>query len=275
MHRKLKLYLFSALLMGWCLLLSNCAQHNQYYTEIKYVVPAKPEYPTRVELQMGSTEASDYLPDTFQKRTLGSYIADNVIVGDTMTFQIDWDGDFSVFDPDVDRFNIYLFAKNGNTGKSYRITKTDRFNIKPGRIYLFDPSSSNEVNYTGEKSERIDGGGGGLFGNGCDALQKRWTLTKVNGVDLPWKEYDDGTNYLEWQSGSITFDQTGWSSRITTRQKIGTDVNLLDTDRNGSYECETGSGTFTSSNGGSAGSFSVNGGILKTTSGGTYTLTYE
>ncbi|MFY0672291.1 MAG: hypothetical protein JXQ87_02735 [Bacteroidia bacterium] len=275
MKGKFSFYCILGLLVSLCFTLSNCAQHNQYYTIIKYVVPSKPEYPNRVELQLGTTEADVYLPDTFQKRTIGSYIADNAVIGDTITFQIDWDSDFSVFNPDFDWFNIYLFAKNSSTGKSYRVTKTERFNIKPGRIYIFDPLSSNEVEYTGSKSERIDGGGGGLFGNGCDALQKRWTLTHVNGQKLPWKEYDDGTNYLEWKSGNISFDGTNWSSRITTQQKIGSDRDVVDVDRFGSYECQSGSGTFTLNTGVASGSFYVSGGILKTTSGGTYTLTYE
>ena len=260
--------LFVLLLSNTALLLSSCFRlYDNYLTKIVVISDG-----SNRDIRLSATEPS------------GAYFVEGTTrlsapKGDSITILIDWgDSPWEYMSPRTDDFYFWEVTKVnmgwGYVGPDlYEGSKiSESFKVKPGIIYDWD-ANTGEITNTGERSERINTGGG-IFSSGCGSLVKTWTLKSINGNPLPYKQYDDGANSLTWTSGTMTFTSSDtWSSRLVSRQVANGSTNDVNTDRSGTYTCSGGSGSLSNASG-NAGTFSVSGGVL-TVIDGSFVLTYQ
>lgn len=175
------------------------------------------------------------------------------------------------------------FADEIDIQENLNYWTTDLFKIKPSRVYYWDLVNEtfelSQADRTEKKSD--DEGGYNTNSNGkyeaCDP-KDFYLIKSINGNALPWTEYDDGSNSLTWDSGSLAINNDGtWSNRITSKQIIsGGATKDVNTNRNGTWTCSNEYNTISFNNsGGNGGTATVNedNGEI-TLPDGSYTIVY-
>lgn len=184
---------------------------------------------------------------------------------DTTSITFDWDDDgFEALNP---RFNnLRVFRYTSRNGFYYATgVRSAPFKVRPGRVYQIDAETM-EVIDTGERNERHPREG--LFGgSGCGALKGTHRLVRVNGKSLP---YTEAGSPVRVNSGSIVLTADTWESEINTYDTNSEQTTIVE--RNGTYDCDDGSGTMIGSGGTSTYTFEE--GTL-TIYDGNYTMEYK
>lgn len=204
---------------------------------------------------MGETKVLGYL--------FGSYSDDS-----EKEYTIDWSDDY--YEDLKPRTNkMYVYRVSSFNGHYYTTDeKSEAFKLKPGRVYLYD-ANTNEITDTGEKTEKIEKPG--VFsGSGCGGVTGIHSLKKINGESLP---YTQSGSLSVVTSGKITFNSDDtWESELKFHNSSTGEQ--AETIRDGSYDCDGGSGSMMNSNNQASGSYSLSGGVL-TLIDGQSTLEYE
>lgn len=242
---------------------SSCKKYKNYPTIIRVINDFSGE-----TIYIGSKHEDKYkLGET---KTLG-YLFGSSNEDYEKDYTIDWSDDYyQDLKPRTNKMYVYRVSTSTliNTQSIYFTeVGSESFKLKPGRVYLYD-ANNNEIIDTGERTDKYEKPG--LFsGSGCGSLSGTYSLKRVNGNSLP---YTESGSTAKITSGKVTFssDDT-WSSELNyTNMSNGESGETL---RNGTYDCDGGSGSLMNS-GQVGGSYSKSGGVVTVMSGQT-SMEYE
>ena len=236
------------LVLGIAIGMSGCKKYTNYSTLIKVLNDASGDI-----LYLAHKDGDTYPLGVL---SMGAMVG---TPGDTFTYVMYWDDDYDEdLSPRTTDLFIFRAEYTGGIGYGYTSTAaTDGFRLLPSRVYFWD-GTSNKVEDTGERTEKIEK-------SGCGALPGTYTLQTVNGNILP---YSEAGSTAQITGGSITFNSGNtWTNTLyvfntATGQNVGPVV------RSGTYTC-TGSSGSTTNQDGITGPFSFDGGTVTLTTGST------